>query len=355
MNKKENKIFQEMEALRKEKYVKPKKMMIIYTPFIVLTFIALMPITLLILLLASDSREIIKTIEEIMTPEFLIFLGISTVIFIIFMIFRHAYIKKSKLREDTRRKLSLQLNEIFINNKDDNLNFESSKKEDETGQKNLTPFNFYSNSKILNRNIILGNYKNIDFTISNIEFKREKKKLDPSAATELWEIVFYIVFVSIKNAIVKLFDIIRKGKIKGRLYVYKFNEKHKDEIRIVERFGIKGFSLRKGNFKKIETEMLGFNKKFKIYSSNEKLYYKLINARIVEKMYRLKKLHKGKVYCCYKENELYFFINNKCDFSYVNLDKPIIENQVNDYFKEDMKLIHEIIDDFELTSLKNKI
>lgn len=172
--------------------------------------------------------------------------------------------------------------------------------------------------------LITGAYKNVAFQVSDVVLTEVRVTSNGKSTTTQYIDYF-----------------------KGRWYVYKFEKSFEHTIKIVEnKYGtsIKGL-------KKYETEMIDFNKKFSIYSSDEQFFYYMMNPYLIEKLLELEGSHRGSIYYCIKDDELHIGVNDSSDSLIVNFKKEINEKSL-ERFIEDIVLIKTIIDEFRLYDIK---
>lgn len=175
---------------------------------------------------------------------------------------------------------------------------------------------------------ISGLYKGVKFEVSDINFKERHESRDANGnRTVTYETYF-----------------------KGRWYIYTFDRKFSDVLKIVEgRFN----SADKRGLQKIETESIQFNKKYQIYSSTQEFAFYHITSSMIEKLLELEALHRGTIQYCIIGNELHIGVNDNHDYMELSLKKPINEASMKD-FMSDIELIPAIINELRLDSQKFK-
>lgn len=168
--------------------------------------------------------------------------------------------------------------------------------------------------------LITGKYKGINFAVSDLTLTQ------------------VIVVNNGKTTYTQYIDF-----FKGRWYVYKFPKNFRETIKIVE--SSNGVNTR--GLKKYETEMIDFNKKFSIFSSDERFFYYLMNPYLIEKLLQLEKSHKGTIHYAFVDDELHIGINDSSNSLVVNFNKVINKESLS-RFIEDIVLIKTIIDELRL-------
>ncbi|MCF7930114.1 MAG: DUF3137 domain-containing protein [Acholeplasmataceae bacterium] len=175
---------------------------------------------------------------------------------------------------------------------------------------------------------IRGKYKGVGFEVCDIDFKERVEHRDSKGnVTVTYETYF-----------------------KGRWYIYTFERKFDDELRIVEG---RGWGISKKNLVKIDTESMEFNKKFAIYASTQEYGFYHITSTMIEKLLELEKLHRGSILYYFVKDELHIGVNDRKDYMEISLKKPINEESIK-AFMTDIELIPAIINELRLDSSKFK-
>lgn len=175
---------------------------------------------------------------------------------------------------------------------------------------------------------ISGMYKGVKFEVSDVNLKERHETRDSNGnRTVTYETYF-----------------------KGRWYIYTFDRKFNDVLKIVEgRFN----SADKRGLISIETESIQFNKKYQIYASTQEYAFYHITSSMIEKLLELEALHRGTIQYCFMNNELHIGVNDNHDYMELSLKKPINEVSMKD-FMADIDLIPAIINELRLDSQKFK-
>lgn len=172
--------------------------------------------------------------------------------------------------------------------------------------------------------LITGKYKNVGFKVSDIRLQ-ERQVVRTKNGTH----VTYVPYFT------------------GRWYIYKFPKKFEHILKIVERQY--GTSVR--GLKKYDTEMIEFNKKFSIFSSDESFFYQMIDPYMIERLLLLEQAHRGHIYYAIIEDELHIGINDNSDSLNLSFKTEINQSSIV-HFEEDIKLIKDIVDELYLDGVK---
>lgn len=174
--------------------------------------------------------------------------------------------------------------------------------------------------------LIKGEYKGIKFEVSDVVLTERQVRSNGKST--------YYVYVDY---------------FKGRWYVFNFPVNLKQTIKIVES---NSFTKTRG-LKKYETEMIEFNKKFSIYSSDEHFFYYVMNPYLIERLLILEQEHRGKIYYCFHNDELHIGVNDNSNSLSIDFKKPINEITLTQFI-DDIVLIKTIIDELRLDDIKFK-
>jgi hypothetical protein len=137
---------------------------------------------------------------------------------------------------------------------------------------------------------------------------------------------------------------------KGRWYIYKFERRFKDVLKISEG---RNFQMNTRGLVKIDTESIEFNKKFSIYASTQEHGFYLITSTTIEKFLELEKLHRGTILYYFAQNELHIGVNDRRDYMEFSIKKPINQASLKE-FMADVELIAAIVNELRLDSSKFK-
>jgi hypothetical protein len=173
-----------------------------------------------------------------------------------------------------------------------------------------------------------GTYKGVQFEVSDIDLKERVETRDSKGNVHVSYQTYF----------------------KGRWYVYTFERKFKDVLKIQEG---RGFGMNAKGLVKIDTESIEFNKKFTIYASTQEYGFYHITSSMIEKLMELEKMHRGSILYCYMNNELHIGVNDRKDYMELPIKTPINRESLKD-FQADIDLIPAIINELRLNSSKFK-
>lgn len=173
---------------------------------------------------------------------------------------------------------------------------------------------------------ISGKYKGVAFEVSDINLKEERVTTDSKGNTHVTYETYF----------------------KGRWYIYRFNRRFNEVLKISEgRFN----TVYTRGLTKLETESIEFNKKFRIFTSNEEFGFYHITPAMIHKLLELESMHRGTIHFCIIRNELHIGVNDNYDYMEFPLNKPVNEQSIKN-FMADIDLIPAIINELRLDSQK---
>jgi hypothetical protein len=175
---------------------------------------------------------------------------------------------------------------------------------------------------------IKGTYKGVQFEVSDVELKERVETRDSKGNVSVSYQTYF----------------------KGRWYVYQFERRFKEVLKIVEG---RGYQVNTRGLVKIDTESIEFNKKFSIYASTQEYGFYHITSSMIEKLLELEKLHRGSILYYYEGNELHIGVNDRKDYMELSLKTPINEEALKSFIS-DIDLIPAIINELRLDSSKFK-
>jgi len=175
---------------------------------------------------------------------------------------------------------------------------------------------------------IRGTYKNVNFQVSDVDLKERVETRDSKGNVHVSYQTYF----------------------KGRWYIYQFERRFKDVLKICEG---RGYQVNTKGLVKIDTESIEFNKKFSIYASTQEYGFYHITSSMIEKLMELEKMHKGSILYYYAGNELHIGVNDRRDYMELSVKTPINEESLKT-FMGDIDLIPAIINELRLDSSKFK-
>jgi|LSQX01.1.fsa_nt_gb hypothetical protein len=171
---------------------------------------------------------------------------------------------------------------------------------------------------------IEGKYKNVFFEVSDAILKEEVQTHSSSGtSTTHYETYF-----------------------RGRWYIYYFDKPIEGLLQIAQR---RPHNTRK--LRKIETESIQFNKKFRVYTNNQEMAFYLITPLMLERLMLFEKANRGKICLGFIKNQLHVGVNDAKDYLELKFKKPINREDLQ-YLIDDFELISNIIDEFRLYTPK---
>jgi hypothetical protein len=176
--------------------------------------------------------------------------------------------------------------------------------------------------------LIMGSYKGVKFEVSDIDLKERVETRDSKGNVTVSYQTYF----------------------KGRWYVYTYERKFKEELKIIEG---RGFGVNTKGLVKLDVESIEFNKKFAIYATTQEFGFYLITSSMIEKLMELEKLHRGSILYYYVGNELHIGVNDRRDYMELSIKTPINEASLKT-FMSDIDLIPAIINELRLDSSKFK-
>ncbi|MCH3909714.1 MAG: DUF3137 domain-containing protein [Bacilli bacterium] len=94
----------------------------------------------------------------------------------------------------------------------------------------------------------------------------------------------------------------------GTMYRFQYERDFGQIVKVLEKAGTLSFGG--GGLKKVETEYIAFNKKFKILASDDTTVFYLLTPQIQEKIMDLEGKFKGQFYLAFIGNELFVAVND---------------------------------------------
>ncbi len=133
---------------------------------------------------------------------------------------------------------------------------------------------------------------------------------------------------------------------KGRWYIFDFNKDINGILKVLESsfspFG--GFTYGGKSYK---TESMEFNKKFKIYASEQHMVFYLLTPSMIVKMLDLEKAHSGKIYFAFLKGKLHIAINDNKNYFNLKINNEISAEGIK-YLMQDLEIIKDIILELKL-------
>lgn len=129
----------------------------------------------------------------------------------------------------------------------------------------------------------------------------------------------------------------------GQMYVFDFNKTFEGALQVLE--SLRPSSRRK--YEKVKLESIDFNKKFTTYSTNAHSAFYVLTPHFMESLMKIEKNHPGKIAFSFIGTKMYMGINNNKDMFKIHMFRKIDEALIES-FKEDLKIIYDLVDDLKL-------
>ncbi len=165
----------------------------------------------------------------------------------------------------------------------------------------LKPGFFGSPDRYYGSEYMSGSYKGIAFQKASYDLQKKHTTTDAKGHTT----TTYITYA------------------KGTMYHFTFERDFDETVKILEKQGALSFGAGKDGLKKVETEFIQFNKKFRVLASNETMVFYLLTPQIQEKIMELEPKYKGTFYLAYMGDALFIAVNDSGESVKVPYSKPI--------------------------------
>lgn len=129
----------------------------------------------------------------------------------------------------------------------------------------------------------------------------------------------------------------------GQMYIFDFNKTFDGALQVLEN----ARPVSRRNYGKVNLESMAFNKKFTTYSTNDHSAFYVLTPHFMEALLRIETNHPGKIAFSFIGSKMYMGINNNKDSFKIHMFRQIDETLINS-FKEDLKIIYELVDDLKL-------
>lgn len=134
----------------------------------------------------------------------------------------------------------------------------------------------------------------------------------------------------------------------GRILKIDFKRDFSVMLKIIEG-SPNGFSAK--GLSGVETEVIDFNKKFRIYADSQEKTFYFLTPVLIQKMLELEGMFKGTIQYCLNGDCFYVFINNSTDSLDVSLSKPINDRMLQ-ILRSQITLGAAVINEFGLDEAK---
>lgn len=167
--------------------------------------------------------------------------------------------------------------------------------------------------------LIIGTYNNVKFRTCDLRL--EERRVHHNGKTTTVTYVPYFI---------------------GRFFEFDFNKNFKGNIVVTESpiFSMLGMQ-------KISLESEEFNKKFKTFATDEFSAFYVLTPQMMMTLLDLEKSNPGAIMISINSNKIGIAINNNRDTFSIRMSQPIDDSLFN-YFKNDLKIITDIINELNL-------
>ncbi|MCU0104573.1 DUF3137 domain-containing protein [Acholeplasma vituli] len=193
----------------------------------------------------------------------------------------------------------------------------------------INSLNFYQKpDRFHGEDLMKGTYKGVKFACSDIHMEERVEHRDSKGnVTYSYQTIF-----------------------KGRWYTFDY-ERDFDQILQVKEGRFVGAAAR--GLKKYETESVQFNKKFKVFASDQQYVYYQLTPVLIEKILEMESIHRGHFQMMYYGNHLDVAIYDSSDSFELKLKTPLTTDNIGHILNDiDMPAI--IINEFKMDSDKFK-
>lgn len=198
---------------------------------------------------------------------------------------------------------------------------------DRIDQRYIDSLNFYQRpDRHKGEDLITGSFNGVSFKASDVHME---ERIETRDAKGNRQVSYQTIF-------------------KGRWYHFEFERRFEHILQVKEgRFS--GAASR--NLKKYETESILFNKKFKIFSSDQEYVFYQLTPVLIEKILEFEKMHRGSIQMMYHQNCLDIAVNDSSDSFEIKLKTPLTKENIG-HILGDIDMPGAIINEFNLDSEK---
>lgn len=268
-------IYQELEQQRAKKFKAALTLFILGPLFMVIAAI------LFFVPIESDVVPILS----------LVFFLIGVILLIVGFFIKGNFCKKVRVRMEKAVIRSLFPDSIYKENEGFELSFL------------LSPGFFAEPDRYYGDEFMKGTYKGISFQKAGYDLQKKQVTTDSKGHT----IVNYVTYA------------------KGTMYHFAFERNFNETVKILEKQGVVSFGGLSAGLKKVETEFIQFNKKFRINCSDETTVFYLLTPQVQEQIMNLEEKYKGSFFLAFINNSLFVAINDNGATVNIPFSKPISE------------------------------
>lgn len=200
---------------------------------------------------------------------------------------------------------------------------------DRISQQYINSLNFYQRpDRHSGEDLITGSFNGVTFKASDIHMEERVETRDSKGNVQ---VSYQTIF-------------------KGRWYHFEFEREFEHVLQVKEGRFV-GAAAR--NLKKYETESILFNKKFKVFSSDQSYVFYQLTPVLLEKILELEGMHRGSLQLMYHKNCLDIAVNDSSDSFEIKLKTPLVKESIA-HIIGDIDMPAAIINEFNLDSEKFK-
>ena len=151
---------------------------------------------------------------------------------------------------------------------------------------------------------IISSYNNVPYEICDCELQEKHETRDKDGNRRVSYVTYF----------------------KGRVIKIDFQRDFDFNMKVLEN-KFSSFSFSK--FKKLETEVIEFNKKFDVYVTDTEKGYYFLTPSLIQNMMELEKLFRGSINYSMDGNFFFIYINDSINTLEFNISKPLNTEQLN--------------------------
>lgn len=190
----------------------------------------------------------------------------------------------------------------------------------------LIPGFFKRPSRYTTSDYLKASYDDVEFEMSEFDFKERRTTTDGKGHTT----TTYVTYA------------------KGRFMIFDFK---RDFDKVVKVFETTFLGANTHNLEKVETESIEFNKKFKIYATDELTAFYVLTPQVQLKLLEIEKKFKGSIFFAFMKGKLYIAINDNANTLEMNPKKPINEESLQTFYNQ-LSIPAAFINELKLSSDK---
>ncbi len=175
---------------------------------------------------------------------------------------------------------------------------------------------------------IAAQFKGVDITVSEFKLEDRRTRTDSKGRTTTYYETYFL----------------------GRWFIFKFHRNFEHQLRIIEK-NFFGFSFSPKGFSKVETESIGFNKKFLVETTDKHHAFYIITPSMIEKIGTVEQAFSGSISMLWRGNELHIAVNDNKNALEPKISQPLNDAGIKMYSRE-TDVMGDIIEYFGLNRSK---